>query len=425
MPRLVFPLLACLCFLASRSSPAQGETSPGLHPVVLVPGYTCSNLDARLTDEYQPPPGMTWCGARKGKGWFRLWHNQTAVQDPRLLPCYADQLRLVYDHAANDYRNAPGVQTRVVAFGSTRGFGSDDPAMKNNCMEKLVTTLEGVGYRDGVNLFGAPYDFRYAAAPPGQPSRIFNSDISRLRRLVEHASRKNGGKPVILISHAFGGHLALQFLYRSPLPWRRRLVKHYIMLTTGIGGDAAVLKTIASADAGPSTNLLFYANTSRSFASPLAVLPSPMVLGRAPLVVTRHKNYSAFDMPEFLADVGFNAGDVAPRYVRRALPVTLGIRAPLVPTTCVTGVGVPTPVRLTYWDGDFGKMPQVVNGDDGDDAIRLEVVLAWRKVIEKNPDQGYFKFVLLPNVSHNGILSDDFALKRFVEILAAANQATS
>jgi lysophospholipase-3 len=42
---------------------------------VLVPGYTCSNLDARLTDEYQPPPGMPWCGAMKGKGWFRLWKN--------------------------------------------------------------------------------------------------------------------------------------------------------------------------------------------------------------------------------------------------------------------------------------------------------------------------------------------------------------
>jgi lysophospholipase-3 len=46
------------------------------------------------------------------------------------MPCYADQLRLVYDHAADDYCNAPGVQTHVVDFGSTRGFGSDDPAMK-------------------------------------------------------------------------------------------------------------------------------------------------------------------------------------------------------------------------------------------------------------------------------------------------------
>nr|CAB3482799.1 unnamed protein product [Digitaria exilis] len=423
MPCLVIPLLACLCLLASRSSPAYGATtSSGLHPIILVPSYTCSTLDARLTDEYRPPPGMPWCGAMKGKGWFRLWKNYTALQDPRLMPCYADQLRLVFDHAADDYRNAPGVETRVVAFGTTRGF-VDDPATKDTCMAKLVTTLERVGYRDGENLFGAPFDFRYAAAPPGQPSKVFDSDVSRLRRLVEHASSKNGGKPVILISFSFSGHLALQFLYRTPLRWRQRLVKHNLLLSRGVGGEVVLLKIFAAEDAGPSSNVLFYANTSRSFASPLTMLPSPKVFGRAPpLVVTRDKNYSAFDLTEFLADVGFS--DAAARYQRRALPVTLAIRAPLVPTTCVVGVGLPTPVQLTFWDGDFGKMPQVVNADGNGD-VTLKTVLAWRTVIENDPDQGYFKLVLLPNVTHNGVISDDFALKQLVEILAAVNQATS
>nr|CAB3480797.1 unnamed protein product [Digitaria exilis] len=423
MPCLVIPLLACLCLLASHSSAAYGKTtSSGLHPIILVPSYTCSTLDARLTDEYRPPPGMPWCGAMKGKGWFRLWKNHTALQDPRLMPCYADQLRLVFDHAADDYRNAPGVETRVVAFGSTHGF-VDDPATKDTCMAKLVTTLERVGYRDGDNLFGAPFDFRYAAAPPGQPSKVFDSDVSRLRGLVEHASMKNGGKPVILISFSFSGHLALEFLYRSPLRWRQSLVKHNLLLSMGVGGEVVLLKIFAAEDAGPSSNVLFYANTSRSFASPLTMLPSPKVFGRAlPLVVTRDKNYSAFDMTEFLADVGFS--DAAARYQRRALPVTLAIRAPLVPTTCVVGVGLPTPVQLTFSDGDFGKVPQVVNADGNGD-VTLKTVLAWRTVIENNPDQGYFKLVLLPNVTHDGVISDGFALKRLVEILAAVNQATS
>jgi lysophospholipase-3 len=62
---------------------------------------------------------------------IRLWENFTALQeDPALSPCYADQLRLVYDPVAGDYRNVPGVDTRVVSFGSTRGFRSDDPARK-------------------------------------------------------------------------------------------------------------------------------------------------------------------------------------------------------------------------------------------------------------------------------------------------------
>ena len=107
---------------------ARGVAS--LHPVVLLPGYSCSQLDARLTHEFEPSTAPS-CGARKGKGWFRLWKNYTALQeDPALVPCYAELLRLVYDPVAGDYRDVPGVETRVVAFGTTRGFGSDDPATK-------------------------------------------------------------------------------------------------------------------------------------------------------------------------------------------------------------------------------------------------------------------------------------------------------
>ena len=130
-PPLLVLLLAILFAIgAPSSSLAHAAATPSLHPVVLVPGNTCGQLDARLTDEYEPPtPG---CGVpTQGRGWFRLWENFTALQeDPTLLPCYADQLRLVYDHAAGDYRDAPGVRTRLVSFGTTRSFRFDDPARK-------------------------------------------------------------------------------------------------------------------------------------------------------------------------------------------------------------------------------------------------------------------------------------------------------
>jgi lysophospholipase-3 len=123
-------ILVLVLLLAALSTEAH-EATPGLHPVVLLPGYSCSQLEARLTDEYKPPtPG---CGVPKqGRRWFRLWDNYTALQeDPALLPCYEDQLRLVYDRAAGDYRNLPGVETRrVLSFGTTRSFFFDDPAKK-------------------------------------------------------------------------------------------------------------------------------------------------------------------------------------------------------------------------------------------------------------------------------------------------------
>lgn len=112
-----------------RGVDATASATSDLHPVVLLPGNTCSQLEACLTDAYEPPSPQ--CGLHKGDDrWFRLWKNSTALQDPNNVPCFADQLRLVYDPVSGDYRDAPGVDTRVLSFGSTRGFLSDDSANK-------------------------------------------------------------------------------------------------------------------------------------------------------------------------------------------------------------------------------------------------------------------------------------------------------
>ncbi|XP_025878258.2 lecithin-cholesterol acyltransferase-like 1 [Oryza sativa Japonica Group] len=353
---------------------------------------------------------------------IRLWENFTALQeDPALSPCYADQLRLVYDPVAGDYRNVPGVDTRVVSFGSTRGFRSDDPARKDVCMERLVEALEEEGYAEGENLFGAPYDFRYAPAAPGLPSGVFSDFTSRLRRLVERASERNGGKPVILVTHSLGGLFAMVFLDRTPLPWRRRYIKHFVMLCLGVGGSPLNMWPLAASSIPSSSSLvgsvLTYGN--RSFASMFSLLPSPAVYGDTPLVITRAKNYSADDMPEFLSAAGFSDDEVA-LYRARALPVTLDFRAPLVPLTSINGVGVPTVDKLVFWDGNFSAKPQVVNGD-GDGQINLDTVLALERLIGDDPDQGYFKSILIPNTTHKGVISDELALKRVVSEILGAN----
>ncbi|VAH57477.1 unnamed protein product [Triticum turgidum subsp. durum] len=128
---MAIPLLLAQLLLAVALAAVQA--APRLHPVVLVPGYATNELDARLTELYRP--SSPCCGARKGEGWFRLYLNYSALQDPANVPCFAEQMRSVYDPAADDYSNV-------------------------------------TGYRDGETMFGAPYDFRYAAAPlphPGVP----------------------------------------------------------------------------------------------------------------------------------------------------------------------------------------------------------------------------------------------------------------
>ncbi|XP_037403881.1 lecithin-cholesterol acyltransferase-like 1 [Triticum dicoccoides] len=410
-PRLLLLTHSAFFLLSHAASlPWTLDNVSGLHPVVLLPGSTCSQIEARLTDAYEPPSPL--CAAHKGDGqWHRLW--KTAAAPDADAPCFADQFRLVYDDAAGDYRNAPGVETRAVSFGSTRGFLADDPADKELCMGKLVEALERAGYRDGETLFGAPYDFRHAPAPPGTANREVSRFRRRLRELVERASRTNGDKPVILVSHSQGGYFALDFLNRSPLPWRRRFVKHFVMASTGAGGFVLLMQTLL-----PSLQVRMI------FPGTLSALPSPVAFGDdTPLVVTTNRSYAARDMPAFLAAAGLPPQAVW-LYETRALPVALSLGPPLVPMTCVNGGGVPTVEKLVYpCPGGLGAAPEVVYGD-GDGVVNLASILALDTVMGGDPRQEHYRSMRIANMSHLGVVSDALALERLLgEILYAATPA--
>jgi lysophospholipase-3 len=81
-------------------------------------------MEARLTDAYTP--SLPRCGELKGKGWFPLWNRTADLVDHDYVPCFKEQMSLVFDPAINDYVNQPGVETRVTNFGSTYGFAWKD-----------------------------------------------------------------------------------------------------------------------------------------------------------------------------------------------------------------------------------------------------------------------------------------------------------
>lgn len=60
----------------------------------------------------------------------------------------------------------------------------------------------------------------------------------------------NGNKPVILVSHSFGGYYALQFLYQTLPTWHRRFVKHFVLLSIGVGGGLLLLQ-VQTSDLSP------------------------------------------------------------------------------------------------------------------------------------------------------------------------------
>ncbi|XP_062201197.1 lecithin-cholesterol acyltransferase-like 1 [Phragmites australis] len=412
-------LLVAVAALLVLAAMMLGRRSQQLHPMVVVPGYATNELDARLTELYRPSSPRC-----KKTGWFRLYLNNTALEDPSDVRCFAEQMSTVYDPLSDDYYNARGVETSVPFFGSTQGLRYPDPDRKDfSYMDKFVSRLERIGYHDGKNLFGAPYDFRYAVAPVGHRSRVGLAFFRRLKRLVEKASRLNGGRPVTIVAHSFGGPLAYQFLLRRPLSWRKRFVRRFVPVAAPWGGVVTVMLALNSGNnlALPFVDPLALKAEYRSLESSVWLLPSPKVFPAAqPLVATKSRNYSAHDMADFLGAIGLREA-IRP-YRTRALPLFSELPSPQVPVACVVGVGRDTLERMVYPGDDFSVAPTMVMGD-GDGLVNLASLVAvdpaWRR--SRAGASAHFKMVKVSNVSHTDLLVEDCALDILIDAIQRPN----
>ncbi|KAL6634323.1 hypothetical protein ACP70R_026994 [Stipagrostis hirtigluma subsp. patula] len=456
----LLPLLPSCSHLPSGSSSRRATTGrrtragiSQLHPIVLLPGASCSNYEVRLTEPYRP--SVPRCGAMKEKGWFRLWDNASDLLAHDYIDCFMEQISLVYDPVTEDYRNLPGVEMWLLNFGSATGFHVEKSFLqlipssikfiltimtlltlkfsqsfrRLLCLSALRHALERIGYRNGVTLFGAPYDFRHAPPVPGQTtSEVFSAYFEQLARLVEEASKNNEHKKrEPCFGHSFGGMVALEFVRSTPLAWRNRYIKHLILVapTLSEGFMESVKYLISGTDMFhiPTTTPLGMRPMWRSFESAIVNLPSPAVFGHGPLVITKLRNYSAHDMEDLLAAIGFVEG-IEP-FRKRGLPRRQHFQAPMVPVTCINGVGNRTPRQLVYWESDFDAAPELVNGD-GDGTINLVSMLAFDAKMRRQPGQKKkFKSIKLHGALHSKIVADEWALTRVMQEIHEANLVSS
>ncbi|XP_052142211.1 lecithin-cholesterol acyltransferase-like 1 [Oryza glaberrima] len=432
IPLVVVQLLLLLLPLPLRehlwsSQHRRNDVDAGeLHPIIVLPGVACSDLEARLTEAYRPSAAR--CGAMKGKGWFPLWKNSSDLSTHRYNECFEEQMSLVYDPVANDYRNFPGVETRVPYFGLVKGYHQKWPFDKPWCLTPLIRALEEMGYRDGDNMHGAPYDFRHVPPVPGQESQVYSRYYKEFMELVEATSKRHRKKKVIILGHSHGGCVALEFVRNTPLAWRKEYIKHLFLVTPTL--SAGLLDPVENLATGPH-NLFYVPGATelslrpmwRSFETSIANLPSPAVFGREPIVVTERRNYSAYDMEDLLAAVGF--GDGIEPFRRRMVARMNYLEAPMVPLTYINGVGKRTPRQLVYWDGNFDEAPERVYGD-GDGIVNLVTMLAFDEEMRRQLGQrGQFKSIKVENASHMGILMDEWALKRVMKEILEVNQDSS
>ncbi|KAG0550016.1 hypothetical protein BDA96_01G303600 [Sorghum bicolor] len=162
---------------------------------------------------------------------------------------------------------------------------------------------------------------RRAACPPveGRRRRL----LGRLKRLVERASRINGGRPVTIVAHSYCGTLAHRFLLRRPLPWRKRFVRRFVPVTAPWGGVVLGMLTLVAGN-----------NLGLPFIDPVTL----RAIGDH--TEQECRTYMAHDAADFLDDIG--------PYESRVLPLFRELPSPRVPVACVVGVGVDTPEMLAY-----------------------------------------------------------------------------
>lgn len=182
----------------------------------------------------------------------------------------------------------------------------------------IVTALVNRGYERGVNIFGAPYDFRkgpskcislflsIAHINCGLNSQTKISDentewFERLPTLVKMAYEYNNTS-VTFVVHSMGGRMLLQFLQQQSTEWKDKYVNKIITLSVPWGGSVQSLQAI-------SVGYDFGSKVVRSQNMKEVQASCPSVLWMSPsnyfwkpnetLVRTNKKNYTVTNIDEF------------------------------------------------------------------------------------------------------------------------------
>merc|ERR1712062_51164 len=135
--------------------------------------------------------------------------------------------------------NPPGVQTRVPGFAYTEKIETLDSSGYVKYMKPLADHLRSLGYRNGKDLHGAPYDFRYS--PDNLPDHFHDN----LQAVIKETYDFNNSTKVTLISHSYGCPVTQYFLSQQSQEWKDKYINQWIPLA-GIFGGAKTIALIYS-----------------------------------------------------------------------------------------------------------------------------------------------------------------------------------
>ncbi|XP_029837760.2 phospholipase A2 group XV [Ixodes scapularis] len=362
------------------------------HPIIFVPGDGGSQVQAKLNKTY----AVHYLCEKKTLDFFDLWVN-LELMVPYVLDCWVDNMRLVYNNVTRTTTPPPGVEIRIPGFGNTSTVEWLDPSMVSPTayFTKIVEEFVSLGYQRGVNLRGAPYDFRKA---PNELGDYFD----KLQGLVEETYEINGAVPVVLVCHSMGCPNLRYFLSQRPQAWKDTRIRALITLGGAWGGAVKALKAYASGEnlGVVVINPLTVRPEQRSAPSLAYMMPDRLFWNSSEVLVsTLTANYTIADYYRFFKDIGFLDGYDMYKDTR---PYMLDTTPPGVEVHCLHGRNVSTIERIEYHNKGFPDIQPVVVYGDGDGTVNLRSLQGCLKFRGLQKEKVFVK--PLDNVEHMAIL---------------------
>lgn len=395
-----------------------GVGAPGgvvaLPPLVLVPGLTGSGLESRLTKVAMP---HLICDSDTHGEWSPTWVRISQIL-PLAKDCLMKRLTLLYNEGDHTYSNAQGVELRPVDFGGVGGIDYLDPGVEATSeFSDMIQHMEKIGYKVGVNLHGAPYDWRLAGDAHSHRANGVGGFYADLKQLIEQTVQSNGHKAMI-VSHSLGCPTMLFFFHRYVSEeWRAAHIEEWIAMAGPWMGAARQASSYMGGDTlGLPTWLIphdYVKAVQVNASSGIWLSPNPGAWGKRPVISTPSRNYTAADIPALVAEIGQTAGGAQTLALFNKPELDL---APL--------QKVPTNVRMQHWHGSGVKTPERFVFDseiragfneaatqtfysDGDGTVNLLSL----KFIETWPDAGSVAVRDFPDVGHLGIVQSPQVLQ--------------
>ncbi|ELP87489.1 1-O-acylceramide synthase precursor, putative [Entamoeba invadens IP1] len=283
-------------------------------PIVLIPGILSSILEGEV---HIPSDAVVNLddGCKREVKQKRLW---VAIKDinPFVNDCYLGYLRPTYVASSNIQTEMTGVTVTVPKYGSTYALDSVDPNWPISLMTKafhdLIKKFEKLGYKDGADMLGAPYDWRYFRFDEYSHKENWYENT---KNLIKKAYDTYNSK-VVIISHSMGGLMSYKLLDYVGKDFATKYIKRWAAMSTPWIGS---VKATAAAFPGHNMDLPISATLFRSICRTMEtcslLFPNGgnTAFGSTPILTVKDtgKQYTVDNTKELLNTIG---GDFAKQH---------------------------------------------------------------------------------------------------------------